>query len=171
MQPFLLRHQITHRLPVHLIRHASISRTNRRTLRLLMKPLTLRTFIRNDIVKVIADRSVPFPSLYNAAVQQRIVAFYVRPIFNRPINTRLIDRIVRTLRQTRVTNNTILVYLYRHLLINAVSPSLPSTHPPSPGTSHPAHNNPPDKPPHIAAPHENPDTPYTCSERCSRCPH
>src|SRR5580692_4855592 len=70
---------------------------------------------------------------------------------------------------SHISSQFICIFLYmvfcphraRNFTIYAIAPSSPSTHPPSHGTSHPVHNNPPHKRPHTAAPHENPDTPYT----------
>jgi hypothetical protein len=115
VQFFLLRHQFIDRLAVHLIRYTTIHRANRRTLRLLMKSLTFRALVRNNIIRIHTDRRMPLICIRRASIKQREGSLHARTIRDRPLYPAFIDRIIRTLRLASAAVDTFFGYFDRHL--------------------------------------------------------
>ena len=114
MQLPLLRQQFLHRLLVHLIRHTTIYRANRRTLRLFMKPLALCTFIWNDIVGIYTNRSIPLGSVDDRTIQQGKRSFYAGAVRDSPLHAPFIYCVIGAFGFTCPTIDTFFCYFNSH---------------------------------------------------------
>jgi hypothetical protein len=57
-----------------LIWHTTINRTNRSTLRLIMKSFAFGTFVRNDIIELVGYRNLGFFGINSFSVGQNYIS-------------------------------------------------------------------------------------------------
>jgi hypothetical protein len=83
-----------------------------------MKTLAFRAFIGSDIIRIYADGSIAFGSVYYGAVEQRKRSFYAGTVCDCPLYAAFVDRIIGALRFAGAAIDAFFSYLNSHFFKN-----------------------------------------------------
>ena len=104
MQLLFFGHQFVNRFFVQVIRYTAVNRANSSALRLFMEALAFRTFIRDDVICIYADRRILCISIKERTIEKGKTSLNGCAICDGPFNATFINCIIGTFGFTSSTN-------------------------------------------------------------------